>query len=185
MGWVETTSAVSTAAAVAVALSFGIRAEWRAARAERRAEELQLERTAELERRQASRVASWLVPDPDPAEDDEPGWQAILFVKNASDEPIWEAMVMYRDTLEHPTEGTLYIMDEWEIIAPAEQVRQKVRMRLNQERRMAQLIFRDNAGKQWWRNEQGVLDTWPPEIAEPMRRSSYVKDEHGVWREMS
>jgi hypothetical protein len=149
--WVQTTSAVGTAAAAMIALTFGVSAEWRAHRAERRNALLQEQQTEELIRRQASRVAGWLVPAINAALDNnhDESPRSRLVVRNASDEPIWDVTVFYRDDLEHPTEGTLCLIGEWQVVAPGEELEEDLDLPIGDaNRRTAKFMFRDNAGRE-------------------------------------
>jgi len=166
MSWVDVTTAVSTAGAVVVALYLGLKGEWRATRAERRARQ-------EDERRQAVHVAAWMLVEQDSRDGpreidaDDPSFDARAahvyeVVQNASDEPIWD-VVINAPILAEKEKGGLelkFIETEDEIIfvGPHETRKSEITVRtLRYNRFPLKIEFRDNASRSWSRDERGRL----------------------------
>lgn len=145
MTWQETATAVGTIGATMAAIGLGATAEIRNARDRRF-------RHATDEQRQAARVSAWLVRRTanDGATSVRPS--TVVVLQNASDEPVWDVQFSVRHgdhsgaihdlhvlapgTVESPLDGNL---------DPACPVR---------------VSFRDNAGREWIRDEDGRITRW-------------------------
>lgn len=166
MSWVDVTTAVGTVSAAMVALGLGLRAEWRAIRAERRAR-------VEEERRQAIHVAAWMLVEQDDGEGprevdaDDPSFdrrKAHVYevVQNASEEPIWDVVVnapIFVEKNEASSE-LKFAETEDEIISigPHETRKSEITvMTLPYNRFPLRVEFRDNAGRDWSRDDRGRL----------------------------
>jgi hypothetical protein len=203
MSWVDVTTAVGTASAAVIALGLGLRAEWRATRLERKL-------AGEEDRRQAVHVAAWMLVeqyDEDGAREvlvDDPSmdWRKVRVyevIQNASDEPIWDVVVR-ATVFKEKNEGS----DELEIdecedeimsIGPHETHKSQITiMTLPYNRFPLKISFRDNAGREWHRDDRGRLQdgrifeaswSWIDKLAEeksaqekshqPTRRRSAVR----------
>jgi hypothetical protein len=166
MPWVDVTTAVGTAGAAVVALGLGLRAEWRAIRAERQT-------SAENERRQAIHVAAWMLVEQDDGEGprevdgDDPSFdrrKAHVYevVQNASEEPIWDVVINAPILVEkHKGSPELKFDETWdEIISvgPHEIRKSEITvMTLPYNRFPLKVEFRDNAGRDWSRDGRGRL----------------------------
>jgi hypothetical protein len=159
MSWVDVTTAVGTAGAAVVALGLGLRAEWRAIRAEREAK-------TENERRQAVHVAAWILVEHDngdgPREvewdgpsSDERGAHDYAVVQNASEEPIWEIFVDV-PTMHFKGESN---PPKWiAVIGPHETYKVEItEPAILFNRIPLKVQFQDNAGRNWFRDGEGVL----------------------------
>jgi hypothetical protein len=142
-----------------VALGLGLRAEWRAIRAEREAR-------TENERRQAIHVAAWMLVEQDDGdgprevEGADPSFdmrKAHVYevVQNASEEPIWDVFV---------DAPTFHFADErsplkWiPTIGPHEIRKSEVTEPVISYNRIPlKMEFRDNAGRNWYRDVGGML----------------------------
>jgi hypothetical protein len=166
MSWVDVTTAVGTAGAAVVALGLGLRAEWRAIRAERHAR-------VEEERRQAIHVAAWMLVEQDDGQGpyevdvDDPGLngrkaRVYEVVQNASEEPIWDVVVMapiFVENFQGSTElKPAETFDEIISIGPHEIRKSEITvMTLQYNRLPLKVEFRDNAGRDWSRDDRGRL----------------------------
>jgi hypothetical protein len=175
MSWVDVTTAVGTAAAAVVALGLGLRAELRATRIERQRNELEI-------RRQATQVAAWMIVErhrdgerveadaSDPSLDaldpsyDPRGVHVCVIVQNASDQPVWDVMTHIPGFV--PKKGSsdklesTYFEDEQVVVGPREAVRIPVEgYNLSYNRLPIEIEFRDNAGREWRRDDRGRLHT--------------------------
>lgn len=155
MPWVDITTAIGTAGAAVVALALGLKAEWRATRAEHRAR-------VQDERRQAVHVAAWMLVDPEnPSLDPGPVY-AYLVVQNASDEPIWD-VIAYTPKLTEKDRGNPWLdlsetRNEIGFMAPHETHKSMIGARtLHGNRYPLWVEFRDNAGRSWSRDLGGRL----------------------------
>ena len=165
MSWVEITTAIGTAGAAVVALLLGLKAEWRATRAEHRARLYH-------ERRQAEHVAAWMLVEQDngdgPKEIEPENSSGIdrfcvyQVVQNASDEPIWDVTV-YSPTLVEQVRGSqnflvLDTKNKIGFIGPHEERKSPITgMTLQYNRAPLMVEFRDNAGRNWSRDKVGRL----------------------------
>jgi hypothetical protein len=166
MSWVDVTTAVGTAGAAVVALGLGLRAEWRATRLDRK-------QYAEDEQRQAIRVAAWLLveqDDGDGAKEVDAGDPSLdmrkariySVIQNASDEPIWDVVVNVPILVEK-SEGSRElkrIKTEDEIISVGPHGTLKLPVTalvVAYNRFPLQVEFRDNAGRDWRRDDRGRL----------------------------
>lgn len=166
MSWVDVTTAVGTAGAAVVALGLGLRAEWRAIRVERQAKE-------EDERRQAIHVAAWMLVEQDDGQgphevdvDDQSfnprKARAYEVVQNASEEPIWDVVVNAPIIIEKEKESSGFEFSETEdeiiSIGPHEMRKSEITvMSLSYNRLPLRVEFRDNAGRDWSRDNRGRL----------------------------
>ena len=166
MSWVDVTTAVGTASAAVIALGLGLRAEWRATRLERKL-------ASEEDRRQAVHVAAWMLVeqyDEDGASEvlvDEPStdWRKVRVyevIQNASDEPIWDVVVRAPMFTEKSPDSDELNVDECEdeimSIGPHETHKSQIKvMTLPYNRFPLKISFRDNAGREWHRDDRGRL----------------------------
>jgi hypothetical protein len=166
MSWVDVTTAVGTAGAAVVALALGSRAEWRAIRTERLTKE-------ENEHRQALHVSAWMLVEQDDGKGlhemgvDDPTFdrrKACIYsiVQNASEEPVWD-VVVFTPMLVEKHEGSSELkfaeaQDEIISIGPHETYKSEIKIiTLPISRFPLKVEFRDNAGRQWCRDERGRL----------------------------
>jgi hypothetical protein len=169
MSWVDVTTAVGTAGAAVVALGLGLRAEWRSIRTERQ------QREAE-ERRQAVHVAAWMLVE----RDDEDGpvevgandpsldtrdmrdLRIYAIIHNASDEPIWDVVVNAPIFIEK-SKGSAELRsasseDEVVSVGPHETLKFPITaLTIPYNRIPLKVEFRDNAGRDWSRDDRGRL----------------------------
>jgi hypothetical protein len=166
MSWVDVTTAVGTASAAVVALGLGLRAEWRAVRTEQR-------QRGEEQRRQAIRVAAWMLVEQDNGEGleevevDDPSLarqKAHIYavIHNASDEPIWDVTIFtpgFTSVAERSQElRSTEFEDEIVCIAPRETLRLPIKvLTIPYNRKPIKVEFRDNAGREWSRDDRGRL----------------------------
>lgn len=166
MSWVDVTTAVGTAGSAVIALALGGRAEWRAVRLERK-------QAGDEERRQAIRVAAWMLVEQhdddgvhevlldDPSTD----WRKVRVyevIQNASDEPIWDVVVRATILTEESEGSDELKFDECEdeviSIGPHETHKSEITIRtLPYNRFPLKVSFRDNAGSEWHRDDRGRL----------------------------
>jgi hypothetical protein len=190
MSWVDVTTAVATASAVVVALALGLKAEWRATRLER-------EQHEQEERRQAIHVAAWMLVEQD--DGDGPGdvevsdlsldmRKARIYsvIQNASDEPIWDVVVNVPILVEK-SKGSRELQaaeteDEVISVGPHETLKQRITVLVIPFSHLPlQIEFRDNAGRDWRRDDRGRLHrgrTSEPSFAifdEPAREKARQK----------
>ena len=169
MSWVDVTTAVGTASAAVIALGLGLRAEWRAIRVER-------QQRQEDEQRQAIRVAAWMLVQRDtengPKEVDvyelsvdNPDMRGIrnyAVIHNASDEPIWDVVVNAPIFVEK-SKGSdelcpTYSEDEVVSVGPHETLKLPITaLTISYNRLPLKVEFRDNAGRDWSRDDRGRL----------------------------
>lgn len=166
MSWVDVTTAVGTAGAAVVALGLGLRAETRATRLDRKQHE-------EEERRQAIHVAAWMLveqDDGDGLKEVEAGDPSLDMLKariysvvqNASDEPIWDVVINVPILVEK-SEGSRELKqtqteDEIISVGPHETLKLSVTALVVPYNRFPlQVEFRDNAGRDWRRDDRGRL----------------------------
>jgi hypothetical protein len=178
MSWVDITTAVGTAGAAVVALGLGLRAEYRAIRAEHLAK-------VEHERRQAIHVAAWMLVEQDdgdgPHEIDANSQsfrrnKAHVYevVLNASEEPIWDIVVNAPILLEKQSGRAEleFAETENEILSIGPHQLHKSEITVNTvpyNRLPLRVQFRDNAGRDWTLDERGRLHhgrTSKPMLAE-------------------
>jgi len=169
MSWVDVTTAVGTASAAVIALGLGLRAEWRATRLERKQYE-------QDERGQASHVAAWMLVkrddeeglrevDPgDPPSDirDMRGLRIYAVIQNASDEPIWD-VVVNAPIFVPKGKGSDELRsaeseDEVVSVGPHETLMRPITvLTIPYNRIPLRVEFRDNAGRDWSRDDRGRL----------------------------
>ena len=178
MSWVDVTTAVGTAGAAVVALGLGLRAEYRAIRAERQAK-------VENERRQAIHVAAWMLVEQDDGEGpheidaNNPSFnrskvRVYEVILNASEEPVWDIIVNAPILLEKHSEGTALewaeAEDEILSIGPHQMHKSEITVSTVPYNRLPLRVqFRDNAGRNWTLDERGRLHhgrTSKPMLAE-------------------
>lgn len=166
MLWINLATAAGTVSAVFVALGLGLKAEWRATRLER-------EQHEQEERRQAIHVAAWLLV----GQDDRGGFTEIevdsssldprkariySVVQNASDEPVWDVVVKVPILVEK-SKGSRELTqteseDEIIFVGPHETLRLPITVLVVPYNRFPlQVEFRDNAGRDWRRDDRGRL----------------------------
>lgn len=171
MSWVDVTTAVGTAGAAVVALGLGLRAEWRTMRTERQVR-------AESERHQAIHVSAWMLVERDDGEGpkevdasdpslNDPSFnrskpRVYEVVHNASEEPIWDVVVNAPILVEksHGSSELKFTESEDEIISigPHEIRKSEITvMTLPYNRFPLKVEFRDNAGRDWSRDDRGRL----------------------------
>jgi hypothetical protein len=166
MSWVDVTTAVGTAAAAVIALGLGLRAEWRATRLERK-------QADEDDRRQAVHVAAWMLieqQDDDGVHEvtvDNPktDWRKVRVyevIQNASDEPIWDVVVRAPIFKEQSKDSDELEIDECEdeiiCIGPHEIHKSRITVpTIPYNRFPLKVSFRDNAGRDWHRDDRGRL----------------------------
>ena len=166
MSWVDVTTAVGTAGAAVVALGLGLRAEWRAIRTERQAR-------VEDERHQAIHVSAWMLVERDDGEGpkevdasdpslNERKPRVYEVVHNASEEPIWDVVVNAPILVEKsPGSSELKFTeseDEIISISPHEVRKSEITvMTMSYNRLPLKVEFRDNAGRDWSRDDRGRL----------------------------
>ena len=169
MSLVDVTTAVGTASAAVIALGLGLRAEWRAIRTERKHRE-------DEERRQAIHVAAWMLVERDDGEGprevdvtelsvDEPDMRGIrnyAVIQNASDEPIWHVVISAPIFVEKSKGSdelrSAYSEDEVVSVGPHETLKLPIiAMTISYNRIPLKVDFRDNAGRNWSRDDRGLL----------------------------
>jgi hypothetical protein len=196
VSWVDVTTAVGTASAAAVALGLGLRAEWRSIRSERKHQE-------EEERRQAVQVAAWMLVERDDGDGpkevdvyelsvDQPDMRGIrnyAIINNASDEPIWDVIVSAPIFVEKSKGSdelqSAHSEDEVVSVGPHETLRLPITaLTIPYNRLPLKLDFRDNAGRDWSRDDRGRLHrgrtsepewAWVDEAAKERARSKAIK----------
>jgi hypothetical protein len=169
MSWIDVTTAVGTAGAAVVALGLGLRAEWRATRLER-------EQHKDDERRQAIHVAAWILVERDDGEGfrevdpydpsldtrDMSHLRIYAVIQNASDEPIWD--VAFNATIfveKNESSNELQSVEsESQIVSigPHETLKLPISApTIPYSRLPLKVEFRDNADRDWSRDERGRL----------------------------
>ena len=173
VSWVDVTTAVGTAGAAVAAVALGLRAEWRSIRSERRQAESD-------ERRQAIHVAAWILVerqredgtteiDPsDPSIDalsesfDGRGLHIYAVIQNASDEPVWDVTSRVPGFVPKSKESdelkVTTLEDEYVVIGPHETHKGPITATTIWYNRLPiEIDFRDNAGRDWHRDDRGRL----------------------------
>jgi hypothetical protein len=166
MSWVDVTTAVGTSGAAVVALGLGLRAEWRATRLERK-------QAHGEDRRQAVHIAAWMLVEQhgedgarevsvdDPSTD----WRKVRVyevIQNSCEEPIWDVVIRAPIFTKKSAGSDELKFDECEdeiiSIGPHETHKSEITITtLPYNRFPLKISFRDNAGREWHRDDRGRL----------------------------
>jgi len=190
MSWVEVTTAIGTAGAAVVALALGLRAEWRAIRAEH-------ETKVESERRQAIHVAAWMLVEQDDGKGSleidqrSPSFKrrkarVYEIVQNASEEPIWDVVVyapIFTNDEEGPGLRIVQARNAIMCIGPHEAHKSEITaLTIKLNRFPLGVEFRDNAGRDWSRDGRGRLHYGRTSPSAPLSLNETVAEKRFIRR---
>lgn len=135
--WQDTATAIGTIGATLAAVGLGATAELRTNRD-------RSERRTTNEQQQAQRVAAWM---------EFRKGTTFVVIQNASEEPIWDVKFSVEDG--EPSAD----IESLRVVAPG-RAEHGLMQKPALDDAPIRLSFRDNAGREWVRDEQGILKRW-------------------------